>query len=215
MTGSSQPVRLVQSQIRVVTAMMGKAFVNDPFLRYLAPNEVKRSRLTPEFVGACRKLLRELWRSVDNRQQFWCRLLADTWQDFAHVERYVEDRHVDNANEFWLGRLSTLSGGGRTIQRRCISSLLQSRTGICGAWASIRRSRAKGTGGALLQPILAQADKPQGCPVIWKPKTPEPRVLSEAWVCCCKRWRRSQRQSTGLGNGAKAAVTLICADGSF
>lgn len=51
MNVSFQPVRLAQTQINPFTAMMGRAFVNDPFLQYLAPDEGKRTQLTPEFVG--------------------------------------------------------------------------------------------------------------------------------------------------------------------
>lgn len=48
MTTTVQPVRLAQTQIKPVIASMGRAFINDPFLRYLAPDEAKWVRLTPQ-----------------------------------------------------------------------------------------------------------------------------------------------------------------------
>jgi hypothetical protein len=61
MSVSIEPVRLAQTQLKPVTHMMGRAFVNDPFLKYLAPDDPKRTRLTPEFVGIVVNLLRSAW----------------------------------------------------------------------------------------------------------------------------------------------------------
>jgi GNAT superfamily N-acetyltransferase len=65
-----QPVQLRQAQLQQAIAVMGRAFVHDPFLRYLAPDETQRKRLTPEFVGIVVKyctLYGEVWTlpSVD------------------------------------------------------------------------------------------------------------------------------------------------------
>lgn len=51
MTKPFQPTRLTQGQLKPAIEVMGRAFLNDPFLKYLAPDDAKRARLTPEFVG--------------------------------------------------------------------------------------------------------------------------------------------------------------------
>ncbi len=51
MSDIAQSVRLTQAQLKPAIAVMGKAFFTDPFLRYLAPNDTQRARLTAEFVG--------------------------------------------------------------------------------------------------------------------------------------------------------------------
>jgi len=59
-----QPVRLAQAQLQQAINVMGKAFVDDPFLRHLAPDQTQRARLTPEFVGIVVKycfLYGEVW----------------------------------------------------------------------------------------------------------------------------------------------------------
>jgi ribosomal protein S18 acetylase RimI-like enzyme len=51
MSDISQPVHVREVQIQQAIEVMGKAFLNDPFLRYLAPDDTQRARLTPEFVA--------------------------------------------------------------------------------------------------------------------------------------------------------------------
>ncbi len=64
MSQANQPTPLQQGQLAQALQVMGKAFLNDPFLRYLAPDDAKRARLTPEFVGIVVKycfLYGEVW----------------------------------------------------------------------------------------------------------------------------------------------------------
>jgi ribosomal protein S18 acetylase RimI-like enzyme len=64
MTEPFQPVRLTQVQLKPAIEVMGRAFLHDPFLKHLAPDDTKRARLTPEFVGIVVKycfLYGEVW----------------------------------------------------------------------------------------------------------------------------------------------------------
>lgn len=51
MSNSSQPILLAESQLKQACAVMGRAFFNDPFVKYLAPDDARRQRLAPEFLG--------------------------------------------------------------------------------------------------------------------------------------------------------------------
>ena len=46
-----QPVRLTRDQIKQAISVMSRAFQDDPFLKHLAPDDINRARLTPEFVS--------------------------------------------------------------------------------------------------------------------------------------------------------------------
>lgn len=46
-----QPLALTDVQRKQAIEVMGRAFLNDPFLSYLAPDDARRARLTPQFVG--------------------------------------------------------------------------------------------------------------------------------------------------------------------
>ncbi|HCK65149.1 MAG TPA: hypothetical protein DHW49_02695 [Anaerolineae bacterium] len=64
MSDLPQPVILTQSQLQQAIDVMGKSFFNDPFLKYLAPDDARRKRLTPEFVSIVVKycfLYGEVW----------------------------------------------------------------------------------------------------------------------------------------------------------
>jgi len=51
MSETTQSIRLTDAQLKPAIEVMGKAFLNDPFLCYLVPDEQKRARVTPEFVA--------------------------------------------------------------------------------------------------------------------------------------------------------------------
>jgi ribosomal protein S18 acetylase RimI-like enzyme len=47
----AQAIRLTQNQLPTAINVMMKAFHDDPFVAYLAPDEVKRTHLLPAFLG--------------------------------------------------------------------------------------------------------------------------------------------------------------------
>lgn len=52
MAGKNRTIlRLEAHQLDQASEMAGRAFYDDPFLEYLAPEEAKRARLTPSFIG--------------------------------------------------------------------------------------------------------------------------------------------------------------------
>ncbi len=66
MTEPIQPVRLTQDQLEPAIAVMGRAFLDDPFMKHLAPDRAKRARLTPALFGILIKycsLYGEIWTS--------------------------------------------------------------------------------------------------------------------------------------------------------
>ena len=157
MPDTSQPVRLTQAQVKQAIEVMGRAFLNDPFLRYLAPDDIQRARLTPEFIGIVVKycvLFGEVWTfpSLDGvacwlipgktspslggmlRRGMLTMPLKFGWagfQRFMAVVSYTETLHKQFAPEphwyLWVLGVDPSQQG-------------------------------KGLGGRLLQPVLSQAD---------------------------------------------------------
>jgi len=51
MIHSDKLVRLPAHQLGQASEVMARAFQNDPLLKYLVPNDVRRIRLLPSFFG--------------------------------------------------------------------------------------------------------------------------------------------------------------------
>jgi len=68
MTEAFQPVRLRRQQLKQTIVAISKAFLHDPFLKYLAPDDTHRARLTPGFVSVAIKYCYyygEVWTSPE------------------------------------------------------------------------------------------------------------------------------------------------------
>ena len=51
MTESQGPVRLAAQHINQTAEVLARAFQNDPMLKYLVPDDIRRARLLPSFFG--------------------------------------------------------------------------------------------------------------------------------------------------------------------
>jgi GNAT superfamily N-acetyltransferase len=139
MVNGSQPIPLAKRQLSDARALMGRAFVDDPLLRFLAPDAAKRQQLTPEFtaivVDYCH-YYGEAW-TLPGLEGLACWLLMPLkfgWQGFQRfgdMVSYTEALHKQFAPmpHWYLWGL-----GVDPIHQR------------------------KGLGGALLQPVFARAD---------------------------------------------------------
>jgi ribosomal protein S18 acetylase RimI-like enzyme len=49
----SEPTRLTRSKIPRASDVLGRAFQDDPLMKYLMPEDTRRARLLPRFLGTC------------------------------------------------------------------------------------------------------------------------------------------------------------------
>lgn len=157
MTEPFQPVRLTPEQLKPAIEVMGRAFLQDPFLQHLAPDDAKRARLTPEFVGI-----------VVN----YCFLYGEVWT-FPALEGVACWLRPDKTSPSFAGMLRTgmlfmpLKFGWAGFQRfNEVVTYTDAVHKQCAAgphwylWGlGVEPSRQrKGVGGTLLYPVLSQAD---------------------------------------------------------
>lgn len=138
--------------------MMGKAFVNDPFLCYLAPNAVKRKRLTPEFVGIVVNycaLYGEVWTTAT---QWGAACWLPPGKTSPTLSGMIKTGMLTMPLKFgWAGFQRFLAVVNYT------EALHKQFAGgphwyLWGMGIDPAQQR-KGIGSALLQPVLAQADQ--------------------------------------------------------
>lgn len=51
MAQSDEPVRLTVDQLKPASEVVGRAFQNDPLMKYVVPDDARRARLLPAFFG--------------------------------------------------------------------------------------------------------------------------------------------------------------------
>jgi ribosomal protein S18 acetylase RimI-like enzyme len=152
-----QPTRLTQEQLPQAMAVMGRAFFKDPFLKHLVPDDVKRARLTPEFVGIVVKycfLYGEVWTSPSLKGVACWLLPNQTSPSFA---RMLRTGMLFMPLKFgWAGfqRFNDVVSYTDTLHQQFAPAPHWYLWGL-GVDPS---QQGKGIGGALLQPVLSRAD---------------------------------------------------------
>jgi len=157
MAATMQPVRLSQQQIQQAIAVMGKAFLDDPFLQYLAPDAAQRARLTPEFVAIVVKYCQrygEVW-TLPTLDGVACWLQpGKTSPTFGGMLR---TGMLTMPLKFgWAGfqRFGAVVGYTETLHKRFA---VEPHWYLWGLGVDPPR-QGQGLGGMLLQPVLARAD---------------------------------------------------------
>jgi len=157
MTETFQPVRLTQVQLKQAIEVMGKAFLDDPFLKDLAPDDGKRAQLTPEFVGIvvnyCSRF-GEVW-TLPSLDGVACWLMpGKTSPSFFGM---LQTGMLTMPLKFgWAGfqRFMAVVSYTETLHKQFASEPHWYLWGL-----GVEPSRqGKGFGGTLLQPVLSRAD---------------------------------------------------------
>ncbi len=157
MTETPQPVRLTQGQLKQATEVMGRAFLNDPFLKHIAPDNTKRARLTPEFVSIVVKycyLYGEVW-TFPSLEGVACWLIpGQTSPSFAGMLR--TGMLIMPLKFGWAGfqRFNDVVTYTDTLHKQFATTPHWYLWGL----GVEPTQQGKGLGGALLQPVLSRAE---------------------------------------------------------
>lgn len=157
MTETLQPVRLTQDQLKQAIEIMGRAFLNDPLLKHLVPDDAKRARLAPGFVGMVVRycfLYGEVWTSPSLEGVACWLIPGKTSTSFAGMLR--TGMLLMPLKFGWAGfqRFSDVVTHTDALHKQFAASPHWYLWGL-GVEPS---QQGKGLGGTLLQPVLSRAD---------------------------------------------------------
>jgi ribosomal protein S18 acetylase RimI-like enzyme len=158
MPDAFEPVRLTQAQREHAIAVMGRAFVNDPFLRYLAPDDMRRARLTPQFVAIVVTyclLYGEVWTSPSlDGVACWLEP-GKTSPTFGRIFR--TGMLMMPLKFGWAGfqRFNDVINYAETLHKKYAAAPHWYLWGL----GVDPAKQGRGVGGALLRPVLERADR--------------------------------------------------------